>query len=164
MSVTLTIDGADRVEKMLREYPGEMGKLIKKAMRRAAKPHLATIRGSVPFPEWKSDLTIKAKVVEKKGRYMLTAGVFGVERIGNKEIPAYYKWLWRNYGTLQNRDPNHSFKTKIKNAKGRRNNIGQPATGEFERITAGAAEKIAEDVRDTIENSIDKFEKELNNR
>ena len=97
MSVTVTMDGFDKVAAQLDHFPKEVEKAIKKTMRKSAKPYLAAVKGSMPFPEWNSELTIKTKVNSKQGRIMLSSGVFGTTHLDNGAIPAFFKFLWRNY-------------------------------------------------------------------
>ena len=162
MSVTVTMDGFDKVAAQLDHFPKEVEKAIKKTMRKSAKPYLAAVKGSMPFPEWNSELTIKTKVSSRQGRIMLSSGVFGTTHLDNGAIPAFFKFLWRNYGTLTLRSPEHEFKTPVRANRNRKNNVGQPAHMDFERVTQGAETAIAEAVVATIDDEVEKLEKEVN--
>lgn len=161
MSVSITMDGFDKVAEQLNEFPKEVEKAIKKTMRKSSKPYMATLKGTMPFPDWNSELNIKTKVSGKQGKIMLSAGVFGVRHYG-KEIPAFFKFLWRNYGTLTRRSPEHEFKTPVRSNKNRKNNVGQPAHLDFERATMGAERTIAEAVVATIDEEVERLEKQVN--
>jgi len=157
--MTISIEGVSRIERMMKEYPKEMTTMIKKAMRREAPPHLARVEHSAPS-QWRGELVIKAIVKEKNGVIMMSAGIFGVPR-NDSEVPAFYKYLWQNYGTLYNRDSRHHFKNPVKPHNGYRRG-GIEARHMFENAVSNAEQSIAAGVAKTIEDSVAKFEKEIN--
>lgn len=164
----IDIEGMDKVEKWLEDYPKQMKSLLRRALKKAAKPEEQRANQAMPYGSWLLEVRAKTQIKSKKEELLLSSGFFGKKRNSDGSIPAWFKAYWDNYGTLQGRDPDHQFKNPIKHssttaASKRKNQSGQQHTNFFEKAMAGAEERIAAEMMDTVLNSIAKAEKELNN-
>ena len=132
------IEGADKITAMFEKMPKEMAAETKKAMRSASRPHLARMRAAAPYTQWKG--LSKVSIRTKKGIISCVVGFFGPKAVHWEWMKAY----WYNYGTLQLRDPSHTFDHPVRTGKRRRNNHGQPARNWFDPASKGAADDIAD--------------------
>lgn len=156
-----TLEGIDVLERAFTNFPKEMEKEVKRAMRTASRPYLKAAQNALPVASWKGEVTCKTKITKKRGEILMSAGFFGKKR--GTDITAWFKAYWANYGTLRRRDPGHVFQNKVKKkTSARRNEIGQPAQLFFERATEGAEQRVAEDVVSAINSAAEKMVKTIN--
>lgn len=161
----ITIEGLEDVTKWLDGLPKEAFKATQKAAREAGRKTVRTIRGHVP-PRWRR-LT-KYKVLKTyNDKLNIGMGMFAKGgRANNNDEEMRMDWFkayWSNYGTLENRDPDHRFTKPIKPpqtsaAQGRRNRQGQPHLNFFEDAIAGWENTFTK----AFEESFKKQEQELN--
>lgn len=167
MAEYIEIEGMDRVEKWLEDYPKATKSLIRRAMRRAAKPELARSNAALQARIHAGES--KLKFYSRKDNIMLSLGFFGTGEDHNKigkdvsDKWAWYRAYWINYGTLEGRDPKHKFKKAIKENTNKNNSFGIMHENFFEYAMIGAEERIANDMMDTVLKSIDVEEKKINN-
>lgn len=146
MSQRITIEGMDDVIKFLDKLPANLEGVAKKAMRKANAATAKRLRGATPQ---RFSKLVTGKVVRAKSTKDLTAtvGLFNRHQVQghqNKsgEVHDWFKAYWKNYGTLEGRDPDHRFDRPIKPArtaaaKRRKNRTGQMAEKYFEAGIAG---------------------------
>ena len=103
------ITGVEEAERVLKEYPFEAEKIVKKATRVAGNVMRRRIRTAMPNAAFKKAVTLK---IESKKAIRAKAGLFGKAR--GKEVPVFFKAYWLNYGTLRGRNPSHKFANGIK--------------------------------------------------
>lgn len=138
------ITGVEEAERILKEYPFEAEKIVKKATRAAGNVMRRRIRAAMPKASFKKAVTLK---IESKKTISAKAGLFGKAR--GSEIPVFFKAYWLNYGTLRGRNPSHRFANGIK----RRGNIanGIRYRGFFEKGTANMTDELERAFIDSID-------------
>ena len=73
-------------------------------------------------------------------------------------ISDWFKFYWNDYGTLSLRDPSHKFTRPVKkNVKARRNNVGIPPRGYFDRAIPSVTQRFNETYQDSVEKNKDKL-------
>lgn len=156
-----TLEGIDVLERAFTNFPKEMEKEVKRAMRTASRPYLEAAKKALLVAIHKAELTCKTKITKKKGEILMSAGFFGKKR--GTEVTDWFKAYWANYGTLSRRDPGHLFDNNVKKkTSARRNDIGQPAQLFFEKATKGAEQRVTEYVVSAIKGAAEKMVKTIN--
>lgn len=142
----MKIEGMDDVVRFLDNLPANLESVAKKAMRKANKETSKRIRAATPARFQK---LVSGKVVRARSTKDLTAtiGLWNKHEVNGHqnrrgEITDWFKAYWKNYGTLENRDPNHEFDYPVKPARTaaaarRKNRTGQRPERFFEAGIAG---------------------------
>lgn len=163
MSTSIKVEGVSRVLRSLDQAPSNLMKIAKNALKAGAKATASQIKSGVP-DRW-SGLT-KTKVGKTfRGELYASAGLRskGHRTEQNKtEVDDWFKAYWANYGTLENRDPNHRFANPVRRmtsavAQRRRNRRGQKAQNFFERAVSGWDSTFMEAFEKSIEKQKDKI-------
>ena len=139
------IEGVSECLKMFDDAPEELMKACKKAIRKACSDEVRNLKKAVPEAR---DL---AKSSVKSLRSGNIYGVFGmfVDKVLGKDGRIGERWFhqyWKNYGTLQGRDPSHRFDQPVKHGstaavKRRRNNVGEIHQNFYENAIVGFEER-----------------------
>lgn len=147
---TFRLDGYDNIVNIMRKMPEDgYRKPVIAAFRKAAAPVRDAMVKNLPSNLKKLKKVIKIKPGKGKS-ITLAVGAFANQgmyrnRRGQNWDP-YMLLYWHNYGTLQGRDPNHSFKYKIRRTSAKKTG-GLRAGLFFERAVETSmpqAEKIFE--------------------
>lgn len=143
MRPVMTIEGLGDYLRTLEQAPDTLIKCVRKAMRKAGSELARDIRSGTPRS---FQPLVKSKVTKAKlSRNLSSAIGLYKGKTSGKEIPEWFKAYWKNYGTLQRRDPAHRFDRPVKPdnsaaARRRRNNLGQFSEGFFEDSLPGGWE------------------------
>lgn len=157
------IEGVDALNRLFEQLGDNADKSIKKAMRKASRATVRRIKDAIPqeLTDEARELTIKANVKAARSKssagIICETGVFGELRGNGGEIPAWFKYYWKNSGTMDGRDPQHYFSNPTRKGSPK-NPAGQKAQRFFERATDGEAERIADEVVSELKSLIDKYE------
>ena len=146
----IKIEGMSDLLRTFEGAPKEVLKSVAKAMRKAGAETARNMRANVPRSFKR---LVKSKVTTSRltGNLAGGIGLYKGKTEGN-EIPEWFKAYWKNYGTLQRRDPSHIFDRPVKGdgtsaARRRRNKIGQWPEKFFEdSIPAGWESKYMDTV------------------
>lgn len=122
MNPGITISGLDDCLNFFDNAPENLMKVSRKAMRDASRATSKELRSKIP-KRWRH--LVKYRVVRtwKKGNLNAVFGLFngkqtqGHQNPNGSEIPDWFKAYWLNYGTLENRDPEHQFDRPVKHRK-----------------------------------------------
>lgn len=152
--MAVRIEGVSEMLRKLDGAPKEMIADVKKAMRSACNTEKTIIKASSP-KEARS--LVKAKVSgQKSGDIRASVGLFldfqTIEK--GRKGPEWFHMYWKNYGTLQGRDPEHHFDTPIKGgaaARRRRNNVGQRHENFFENAMNGFESRFLSNFESALE-------------
>ena len=113
MNTTFQIKGDDNLLRIIKGLPEKIAKKpIQKTFRKAAIPYKARILGNIPskLVELKKAVTVKnmSGAAIKVGPYAkkIKVKISGVQ----SAVDAYFPLYWHNYGTYEERDPEHQFK------------------------------------------------------
>ena len=135
MPAHFEIENIDDVLRCFDKAPDNMLKMVKTALRTASRKTARSIRTKAPanFRRLVSYKVFKGQVTQKTNALI---GLFNKARKANesKGVADWRKAYWKNYGTLQRRDPQHVFGKSVSQNTRRRNNLGQP----FERFFEAA--------------------------
>lgn len=163
MNTRVKVEGVPQLMRAFDQAPANLMKIARTAMRAGAKATATQIRTGVPG-QW-SGLT-KAKVGKTyRGELYASAGLRSkghrTEQSG-KEVDDWFKAYWANYGTLENRDPNHRFANPVRRsttavALRRRNRRGQKAQNFFENAIRGWDDTFMRAFTESIEKQKDKI-------
>ena len=143
----IRIKGVSEVLRTFDEAPDELVKAVKKALRKACAGEVRNLRKSVP--DSFRQLPKSSVKVMRSGNVSALFGLF-LDRKWQDESgrvgPDWFHAYWKNYGTLQGRDPSHRFETPVRHgstrvAKRRRNNVGQMYDNFFEQAIVGFQER-----------------------
>ena len=103
MAFEFDIKGTDSIEKILQGLPQKYAKRPMVAtFRKGARIFTKELRQNTPKATGETRKAIKVKAQRGIG---ITAGFSGQ----SSYLPGYFKALWANYGTLENRDSSHTF-------------------------------------------------------
>ena len=147
-----TIEGLDDCLKCLDTAPENVVKMTKNAMREGGKAASRVIRAKTPA-RWRRLVGYKVSKGQLSGNTYALVGYFnkGKSKGTAGAIDDWFKAYWKNYGTLARRDASHNFSNPVKrNVRGRRNNVGQPATLFFEQSLSGCYERFLSAFRDSM--------------
>ena len=135
MAIVMTIEGLADYLRTLDDAPQTLVKCVRKAMRKAGSELARDIKSGTPQS---FRPLVKCKVVKARiSRNLSSAVGLYKDKTTGREIPEWFKAYWKNYGTLQRRDPSHRFDRPIKPdgtvaARNRRNRVGQYNENFFE--------------------------------
>lgn len=145
----ITIQGLDDAMRWAERAPANCIKATRVALREASRSEARVIRQRTP-KRWRR--LVKYTVTKTPdGKLRAYVGMFnGHQAQGHQNAngtPAFdwFKAYWSNYGTLTYRDPNHDFKSAIRNNKRRRNNLGQPRQNFYEAAILPFAEEFGQE-------------------
>lgn len=147
-----TIEGLNDCLKCLDAAPENVVKMTKNAMREGGKAASRVIRAKTPA-RWRRLVGYKVTKGQLSGNTYALVGYFnkGKSKGTAGAIDDWFKAYWKNYGTLARRDASHHFSNPVKrNVRGRRNNVGQPATLFFEQSLGGCYERFLSAFRDSM--------------
>lgn len=102
------------IMKALDQAPAKMMKAVLKCARKAGNSSARVMRSSIDT-RFRKLVTAKAKKTQQ-GNISAAVGAYkgkGHVKEGS-EVDDWFKWYWKEYGTLANRDPLHQFKQKRK--------------------------------------------------
>lgn len=110
------IEGISEAMRAFQNAPEKMDKIALSAIRSACKPIARDIRSKTPSRFKK---LVKSKVKANHNHEIEAwIGFFNGKqkngRQGKTKVDDWFKFYWQNYGTLENRDPNHRYKSPIK--------------------------------------------------
>ena len=131
------IEGVSELLRTFDGAPNDLMNAVRKAIRKTVNEESRNIKKSIPNAR---DL-VKAKAkTTKKGNVIGRVGLFA-DNSSDRDMHWYHQY-WKNYGTLQRRDPSHTFDNPIKHdsttaAKRRRNRMGQFYERFFENAIEG---------------------------
>jgi hypothetical protein len=149
------IEGLQSIDNILHQLPEKYGKKpIIAAFRRGAKIYLTSLqKTSNATSSLKS--FIKAKATKGIG---LLSGIYGEKPKGkvNDYIPEYFKYYWKNYGTLTFRASNHQFKYR-RRARTSKWKGGIKPVNFAERSWAETKDKVQETIEKELESETLKF-------
>ena len=120
MAAGITIQGLDDCLRFFDQAPENLMKVSRTALRDGAKAVTKVSRQRLP-KRWRG--LVRYKVLRNyKGNLQVLWGLFnGHQRQGHQNpknaIDDWFKAYWLNYGTLDNRDPEHHFQTAVKHRK-----------------------------------------------
>ena len=136
------IEGVSDCLRAFDEAPDELVKAVKKALRKAVAPEARNLRKSLQ-PSFKKMVKSSVKSL-RSGDVSAVFGMFLDSKTETKGRVGFdwFKAYWKNYGTLQGRDPAHRFDTPVKHgattaAKRRRNNVGEMYENFYEQAVTG---------------------------
>ena len=163
----ITISGLDDCLKFFDNAPENLVNASRKALRDASKKTSRTLQNRAP-KRWRG--LVKYKVTNK-GHLNAVFGLFNTKIVQGHQnphgagIPDWFKAYWLNYGTLDNRDPEHHFLNPVKHgktvaAKRRRNQTGVRPRRFFEEALPGWETIFYEE----FQRSLKKQENELYDR
>jgi hypothetical protein len=142
------IEGVSDLLRKLDNAPDQMVKDVKKALRKAASAEARGLRRSVPDS---ARGLVKSKVKGvRSGDISATFGLFGKQ--GDPDME-WFHWYWKNYGTLEGRDPAHRFEYAIKGGQAaarRRNNRGERHVNFFESVVGGFQSRFLSNFRKAL--------------
>jgi len=138
------ITGLDDCLKCFDNAPGNMLKLVRKALKEGGKEAAKEIRKVTPR-RFKRLVSYKVVKGTLSGDYSALVGAFNKVKSGTSEPDDWFKAYWKNYGTLTKRDRDHKFDYPVKPAhwaaaKRRRNNVGQPHENFYDGAVNGPAQ------------------------
>lgn len=156
MANAFSIEGIQDCERFFDAQPGNILKLTKKAMQAGGRAGAREIKGRVD-KRWR--YLIKQKTSKSRDGDLTTLfGLFNGKQIDGTQpksnnIPTFFKAYWKNYGTLEGRDPSHQFQYPVKPAhyaaaQNRKNRTGEVHTNFFEAASAGVEQTFQETFND----------------
>lgn len=159
MANGVTIEGLDEALRYCDSGAAdEMLKACRKAMRAGTAQVKKRLKAQTP-ERWRHLLKTKAGI-SRQGNLTGSVGLYnGKQKQGHQnrssQIDDWFKAYWANYGTLENRDPNHEFQQPVKKqgtaaASRRKNKGGQKAQNFFEKGTEGAASTFIQAFRESL--------------
>lgn len=104
------LKGVDDVLRLLNDYPNEINRIAKAALRKAITPLVKSIKSGSPVKG------VKIKIKPLKGMNpSLKFGYFG--EVGNSNhlaLSPWFKAYFLNYGTLNRRHSSHKFQNPVR--------------------------------------------------
>ncbi len=165
MADSFRIKGIEDCERFLDAQPANVLSLTRKAMGAGGRAGARSIRSRVDKRYAYLAKSKTGKIRNGDGfrtRFGLFDGgeVDGTQpKSGKRKTFTFYKAYWRNYGTLEGRDPSHNFRYPVKKqstqaAEKRRNRTGEMHTNFFESAAAGVEEVFMDTFERYIEEHI----------
>ena len=144
--MAVRIEGVSDVLRMFDKAPDELLKDCKKAIRKACTAEARNLKKAVPEARDMVKSSVKAR---KSGDITGVFGMFLDNKVQGNDGRVGEKWFhqyWKNYGTLQGRDPSHRFDQPIKHgstaaARQRRNSVGEMHQNFYENAIIGFEER-----------------------
>lgn len=160
------VTGLDEAIRAMDRAPETLGRIARKAMGAGARSAATELRRTSPA-RWRR--LVKGKVSRThEGKLNAGVGYFfngqtgGHQNRGGKPVFDWFKAYWANYGTLENRDPGHTFQKPVRPAKSaigrrRRNRRGQKPQHFFERGLPGVPPAFEKGFIKSLEKQNDKL-------
>ena len=153
------ITGLDDALKCFDNAPGNLLKVVKTALKDGGKQAAKEVRKAMPrrFKRLVSCRVVKGSI---SGDWSALVGAFNRVKSGTSEPDDWFKAYWKNYGTLQRRDPNHKFDYPIKKlSRKRRNEVGQPRENFYDGAIDPAQKAFLRAFRESVKNQEEKLKK-----
>ena len=162
MAEGITISGLDDCLRFFDNAPENVVKATRNALRDASKVTAKMIRGRM---DKRFRRLVRFKVTNK-GHLNAGIGLFndGKGTGQHADMPDWFKAYWKNYGTLEGRDPQHHFDQPVKHpktqaAKNRRNRMGIAHRNFYEEAITGWQETFVPAFRESMSKQEDQFYK-----
>lgn len=163
---SMQIEGADALVASFNVARRDRNKVLRVAMRDAAKACAKAMRPGIPA-RWRGIIRSKAKI-DPDGTVSAAFGLSISTKNAKGHQPAtgtikdWYKAYWLNYGTLEGRDPSHHFSTPVKHstttaARNRRGQSGIPAQRFFDEAISGYEQRFVSELEKAVEKNVDKM-------
>lgn len=160
-----TIEGLQDCERFFDAQPANILKVTRKAMGAGGRAGAKAIRSGV---DKRYAYLVRSKVSKTRdGQLSALVGLYNRGEVDGTqpkqgEVPTFYKAYWRNYGTLEGRDPSHAFRYPVKpphysTTRRQRNRQGEQHSNFFENAAQGAPEVFM----DAFENYLDQHSSDL---
>lgn len=149
MANKVYIEGVEDVMRCFDEGPKRLLKLSQGASRAGARAVVKHLKKGEGMSRWRRLVSAKVKKT-REGMISSTMGLYNKEGLPAKEkIPDWFKAYWLNYGTLEGRDPSHTFQRKVRPltssvASRRKNKLGIAYRNFFEKSTEGWTDVFVE--------------------
>ena len=149
------ITGLDDCLKCFDNAPGNMLKLVRKALKEGGKEAAKEIRKVMPR-RFKRLVSYKVVKGTLSGDYSALVGAFNKVKSGTDEPDDWFKAYWKNYGTLTKRSRDHKFDYPVKrlNHK-RRNEVGQNAEMFYDQAIVPSQSAFLRKFEDCIKSNED---------
>ncbi|WP_270487822.1 HK97 gp10 family phage protein [Butyricimonas synergistica] len=146
------LKGFDDVLRLLNDYPNEINKIAKAALRKAIAPLVKNIKSVNPIKG------SKIKIKPLKGMNPgLKFGYFGEVGNGNRlAISPWFKAYFLNYGTLKRRHPNHEFSNPVRFRKTKQRAGIRPRLF-FEKSVEGKEQQVYDRFVEYLVDGVNKF-------
>lgn len=162
MAEGITISGLDDCLRFFDNAPENVVKATRNALRDASKVTAKMIRGRM---DKRFRRLVRFKVTNK-GHLNAGIGLFndGKGTGQHADMPDWFKAYWKNYGTLEGRDPQHHFDqpvnhSKTQAAKNRRNRMGIAHRNFYDEAITGWQETFVPAFRESMSKQEDQFYK-----
>ena len=144
--------GVEDLSTIFKELPAKYGKKpVISTFRKAARPFVKQLRGLTPSATGETKKSIGIKAGRSAEYPSIQVGFRG-----GKYMPTWFKAYWNNYGTLANRDPQHSFVRGRKSKTATRQG-GIRAKRFVEQAWDSTSEQSQRIVEDELKNETIKF-------
>ena len=162
MAEGITISGLDDCLRFFDNAPENVVKATRNALRDASKVTAKMIRGRM---DKRFRRLVRFKVTNK-GHLNAGIGLFndGKGTGQHADMPDWFKAYWKNYGTLEGRDPQHHYDhpvnhSKTQAAKNRRNRMGIAHRNFYDEAITGWQETFVPAFRESMSKQEDQFYK-----
>ena len=148
----VVLKGIDDVLRLLNDYPNEINKIAKAALRKAIAPLVKDIKNTSPVKG------VKIKMKPLKGMNpSLKFGYFG--EVGNSDrvaISPWFKAYFLNYGTLNRRHPSHPFLNPVRFRKTKQREGIRPRLF-FDKTVEGQEQQVYDRFVEYLVDGVNKF-------
>ena len=146
------LKGFDDVLRLLNDYPNEINKIAKAALRKAIAPLVKDIKSNNPIKG------VKIKMKPLKGMNpSLKFGYFGEVGSGDRlAISPWFKAYFLNYGTLKRRHPSHLFQNKVRFRKTKQRDGIRPRLF-FDKAVEGKEQQVYDRFVSFLVDGVNKF-------
>ncbi|WP_303181901.1 hypothetical protein [uncultured Butyricimonas sp.] len=146
----ISVEGVREVLELLYDYPKEIDKIAKSALRKAVAPLVRDVKRANPIKGVK--ISVKSLKSFNPG---LKYGYFGEVGGNNRlEVSPWFKAYWKNYGTMSRRYPGHKFLTGV---KGRGRGKGVRPRLFFENAVEGKENEVYDRFEKFLIEGVNKF-------
>lgn len=156
--MAVRIEGLEDTLRFFDKQPENAKRIVEKSMKAGAKAGAKDLKKQLPLrfrklAKSKSGIDARNEIWCRFGLYNnqvsqghqpKTYRDSGPDGQPKKGITDWFKFYWRNYGTLTYRDRTHKFVRGIRKNVNRRNNVGQMATNEYDRAVVSAKRSFTE--------------------
>ena len=146
----ISVEGVREVLELLYDYPKEIDKIAKSALRKAIAPLVRDVKKANPVKGVK--ISIKPLRSFNPG---LKYGYFGQVGDSNRlEVSPWFKAYWKNYGTMSRRYSGHKFLTGV---RGRGRGKGVRPRLFFENAVEGKENEVYDRFEKYLIEGVNKF-------